>query len=258
MMSGWMQQVLGFTGREARRVIRNVWLLAFAALSLLGGLLLLRFAAMGSSGFLFLQIQLFLLPLFAVLLGCSSAHEDLEELPVLFSQPIHRGAFLAGKWLAVTAALAAVTALAMGPRALSEDGGLALVTLWAQGIGLSGVFAALGLALGVAWQDRARGLIAALLAWLVLVFGWDALAWLAVQTGLAGHWPVAWVVALFANPSCVFRVAALLALNDIPFSVPASQAAITWLLEHALLATPIVCAAWILATLALGTRRLNR
>ncbi len=258
MTAEWIRQASAFAGREGRRVVRNAWLIALAALALLGGALILRFAASGSAGFLFLQMQLFLLPLFAVLMGCSGAHEDLEEMPVLFSQPLFRSAFLFGKWFALTAVLAAVTALAMGPRALIGRGEPALALLWAHGVALSGAFVALGLVLGVSRQDRARGLIASLLAWLALVFGWDALAWLAVQTGLAERWPAAWVAVLFANPPAVFRVGALLALEDVPFHVPASEPATAWLLGHAALLTPAVCLAWIALSLALGTHRLHR
>ena len=220
--------------------------------------MILHFASPESTGFLFLQIQLFLLPLFAILIGCSSAHEDLEEMPILFSQPLFRSAFLCGKWLGLTVMLAAVTALAMGSDIMFGRWEPALFLLWIHGVALSGVFTALGLVLGVSWQDRVRGLIASLLAWLALVFGCDALAWLAVQTRVAEQWPTAWVIALFANPTSIFRVGALLVLRDIPFHVPSSQPAGAWLLHHALILSPAVCAAWIVATLVLGSRRLER
>ena len=257
-MAEWTRQASAFAGREMRRAARNAWLIALAALALLGGVLILRFVASDSAGFLFLQMQLFLLPLFAVLMGCSSAHEDLEEMPVLFSQPLYRSAFLAGKWVALSAVLAAVTALAMGPGAVSGQGQRALVLLWVHGAALSGVFVALGLVLGVCRQDRARGLLASLLAWLILVFGWDALAWLTVQAGLAERWPAAWVTALFANPPVIFRVGALLALEDVPFHVPAAEPLTAWLLGHALFLTSAVCAAWIVLALAFGSFRLRR
>jgi ABC-type transport system involved in multi-copper enzyme maturation permease subunit len=258
MIAEWMRQMAAFAGREGRRALRNTWLIVFAALALLGGALILYFVAPGSSGFLFLQMQLFLLPLFAVLIGCSSAQEDLEELPILFSQPLFRSAFLCGKWFALTVMLAVVTGLAMGSDAVVGRGESAPLLLWIHGVALSGVFAALGLVLGVSWQDRSRGLIASLLTWLALVFGCDALAWLAVQTRIAEQWPTAWVIALFANPPSVFRIGALLALKDIPFHVPTSQPATAWLLSHTLFLSPAVCVTWIVLTLALGSRRLHR
>lgn len=258
MTGEWMRQALAFAGREGRRAVGNPWLITLAVLTGLGGMMILWFATPGSGGFLFLQMQLFLLPLFAVLMGCSSAHEDLEEMPVLFAQPLFRGAYVFGKWSALTLLLALLTLLAMGPRALFGRDESALMFLWAHGVLLSGVFVALGLVLGVSWQDRARGLIVSLLAWVGLVFGWDAVAWLAVQSGLAERWPAAWVAGLFANPPAIFRVGALLALEDVPFQVPAAEASTAWLLRHTLLLTPVVCAVWIALSLGLGTARLRR
>lgn len=253
----WIRQTFAFAGREMQRAARNPWLIALAALGLLGGILIPRLAVSESPGFLFLQIQLFLLPLFAVLMGCSSAHEDLEEMLVLFSQPLFRGAFLFGKWIALSAVLALITALTVGPGAVGGPGHRSLLLLWAHGVALSGVFVALGLVLGVSRQDRAHGLIVSLLAWLGLVFGWDALAWLTVQAGLAERWPVAWVIALFANPPAIFRVGALLALDDVPFHVPSSEPVTAWLLENALFLTPAVCLIWIVTTLTIGAFRLR-
>lgn len=252
-----MRQAFAFGVREAQRALRNVWLMGVAVLAAVGGALILRYSASGSAGFLFLQMQLFLLPLFAVLMGCSSAHDDLEEMPVLFSQPIFRSAFLVGKWAALSLVLGVVTALVMGPGALVGRGNSSLILLWAHGVGLSAVFAALGLVLGVSRRDRARGLIASLLAWLILVFGWDALAWLTVQAGLTERWPTLWVSVLFANPPAIFRVGALLALDDVPFHVPAGEPVTAWLLNHALTLAPVVCAAWIVVTLGFGAWRLR-
>ncbi|MBE2204986.1 MAG: hypothetical protein IAE94_11680 [Chthoniobacterales bacterium] len=255
MSVGWVRQVFAFAGRESRRAARNPWLIVLAGLALLGGALITRITDSDSAGFLFLQAQLFLLPLFSVLMGCSSIHEDLEEMPVLFSQPLFRSAFLIGKWIALSAVLAVVTALASGFGAVHEP---ALILLWANGLGLSGVFVALGLVLGLCRQDRVRGLMASLLAWLALVFGWDALAWVTVQGGLAERWPLAWVSLLFANPPVIFRVGALLALENVPFHVSSAEPVTAWLLGHAFLLTPAVCGLWIACTLAFGVGHLRR
>ena len=61
-----MRQAFAFGVREAQRALRNVWLMGVAVLAAVGGALILRYSASGSAGFLFLPMQLFLLPLFAV------------------------------------------------------------------------------------------------------------------------------------------------------------------------------------------------
>lgn len=257
-MREWFSQAAGIAARDWGRAIHNAYLLSFAILSLVGGLLIFRFAPGGASAFLFLQMQLFLLPLFAILMGCGSLHDDLEEMPVLFSQPLFRSAYLCGKWFAEISLLAVATALAIWPHGLLRGGEGILFLLWFQGILLGGVFVALGLCIGALKRDRARGLIASLLVWLVLVFGYDALAFLAVQAGIAARWPMLWVSLLAANPPDIFRTGVLLSIEEIPFNVPATQPGIIWILDHLSLLTPAVCAVWISITLLLATWRLQR
>jgi len=254
----WISQAAGVIGRDWKRSIHSAYLLIFVFLCLVGGILISRFAPGSANTFLFLQMQLFLLPLFAILMGCTGFHDDMDEMPVLFSQPLFRSAYLFGKWTAASSLLAVATALAIWPHGLFQNGKSTLFFLWFYGIFLGGAFVALGICIGTLKQDRAKGLILALVVWLILIFGYAALAFFAVQTGWAARWPFLWTCLLAINPPDTFRMGFLLSSQEIPFSIPSTHQAIVWILDHLSLLTPLVCAFWIGVTLTVATGRLQR
>ena len=58
-----------------------------------------------------LQAVLYCLSLSSLLLGLSAAHGDADEFPMLFTQPVARGAWLAGKAAALAALLVPASVL---------------------------------------------------------------------------------------------------------------------------------------------------
>ena len=75
----------------------------FCAIALAGGFAAIAFAEEASAASLFLlQLSLYFVSLFALLLGVNSARAESREWPLLFSQPVPRSALLLGKFLALT------------------------------------------------------------------------------------------------------------------------------------------------------------
>src|SRR5450755_493944 len=88
--------------REFRAALINRYFQVFCALALLGGIAALVFSEDGSAvGFFILQIALYFVSLFSLLAGVSSAQGEREEWPLLFTQPVARGAFVFGKFFAL-------------------------------------------------------------------------------------------------------------------------------------------------------------
>jgi hypothetical protein len=210
-----------FLGRELRTVFRNRFLQVFSVLALLAGwAAVARAPSPDSVPFVLLQLVLYLVPLFAVLIAVSSAHGELEEHSFLFSQPISRFALVAGKWSALCVASAAVLFLAFLPALVTASSPLKLLWLWGSALSLAGVFAGIGLAVGFSTSDRGRGLIYALLIWLLLMIGYDLLAYFGAQFEWVRQSPGLWLSFLLLNPLDAVRIAALFSLEEIPLTVP--------------------------------------
>ena len=130
-----------------------------------------------------LQAVLYCLSLSSLLLGLSAAHGDAEEFPLLFTQPVDRGTWLAGKAAAIAALLWPASVLLIVPAALTGGLTASLLFVGAAAAGVSIALAMLGLAIGFWVRDQVRGLLLALGVWFVLLFGMDLLL-----LALAG-WP---------------------------------------------------------------------
>src|SRR5215467_6356954 len=93
--------------REFRAALINRYFQVFAALSLLGGIAAAFFSENADAiGFFVVQIALFLVSLFALLAGVSSAQAESEEWQLMFSQPVPRAAYVVGKFIAYLAIFA--------------------------------------------------------------------------------------------------------------------------------------------------------
>ena len=130
-----------------------------------------------------LQSVLYCLSLSALLLGLSAAHGDAEEFPLLFTQPVDRSTWLAGKAAAIAALLWPASILLIAPAALTGGVTASLLFVGAAAAGVSISLAMLGLAIGFWVRDQVRGLLLALGVWFALLFGMDLLL-----LALAG-WP---------------------------------------------------------------------
>jgi ABC-type transport system involved in multi-copper enzyme maturation permease subunit len=210
-----------FLIREWRTILRNRFLQVFSALALLAGwAAVVSGPSPGSLPYIYLQLILYLVPLFTALIGISSAHGELEEHQFLFSQPLRRFHLVLGKWTALLSVSAAVLLLAFLPALLSGAAPFPLLALWAKSLALASIFIGLGLAVGFSTNDRSRGLIYVLTLWLLLLIGFDLAAYFAAQFPAARNYPAAWFFLLLTNPIDAVRIAALFALEEIPFTIP--------------------------------------
>jgi ABC-type transport system involved in multi-copper enzyme maturation permease subunit len=210
-----------FLIRELRTILRNRFLQVFSALALLaGGAAVVSGPSPGALPYIYLQLILYLVPLFTALIGISSAHGELEEHQFLFSQPLCRFHLVLGKWSALFIVSAAILFLTFLPALLSGTAPLPLLALWGKSLGLASVFIGLGLAVGFSTHDRSRGLIYVLTLWLLLLIGFDLAAYFAAQFPAVHHYPAAWFFFLLTNPIDAVRITALFALQEIPFTIP--------------------------------------
>jgi Cu-processing system permease protein len=191
-----------------------------------------------------LQAVLYCLSLSSLLLGLSAAHGDADEFPVLFTQPIAREAWLVGKSVALAALLVPASALTVAPAALL--GGLtpALTLVGAAAAGVCLALALLGLAVGFRVRDHVRGLLFALGAWFVLLFGVDLLLLALSGSPWAQQHPDVWALPLMLNPLSALRVTMVFAVDQTAPAGIGAGPLVAWWLAHAGLWLAGIVTAW--------------
>jgi Cu-processing system permease protein len=191
-----------------------------------------------------LQAVLYCLSLSSLLLGLSAAHGDADEFPMLFTQPVAREAWLVGKSVALVALLVPASALTIAPAALL--GGLtpALSIVGAAAAGVCLALALLGLAVGFWVRDHVRGLLFALGAWFVLLFGVDLLLLALSGSAWAKQYPDAWALPLMLNPLSALRVTMVFAIEQTAPAGIGAGPLVAWWLAHAGLWLASIVAAW--------------
>lgn len=205
-----------------------------------------------------LQAVLYCLSLSALILGLSAAHGDADEFPLLLTQPVSRGAWLAGKAGAIAVLLGPASLLLVVPAALTGGATPALALVAAAAAGVCIALAVLGLAVGFWLRDPVRGLLLALGLWFTLLFGIDLLL-LALSGAPWVHAHAdGWVLLLMANPLSALRVTMLFGLEQTaPAGIGASPI-VQWWLRHGISWLALLLSAWIAATFGLawlGARR---
>jgi hypothetical protein len=179
-----------------------------------------------------LQAVLYCLSLSSLLLGLSAAHGDADEFPVLFTQPVARSTWLAGKSLAIAALLAPASALTVAPAALTSGMTPVLGLVGGAAAGVCLALALLGLAVGFWVRDQVRGLLLALGLWFVLLFGVDLLLLALSGSAWVQQHADAWAFPLMLNPLSALRVTMVFAIErTAPASIGAGPL-VGWWLEH--------------------------
>jgi hypothetical protein len=180
-----------------------------------------------------LQGVLYCLSLSALLLGLSAAHGDADEFPMLFTQPIAREAWLAGKTLALAALLVPAAVLTIAPAAAA--GGLtpALLLVGTAAGGVCLVLALLGFAAGFWVRDHVRGLLLALGVWFGLLFGIDLLLLAVAGSPWAAQHADAWALPLMINPLAALRVTMVFAIEQTAPASVGTSALVRWWLANA-------------------------
>ncbi len=245
--------------RELHAAILNRYLQVFCALALAGGIGAALLAnSPGAAPMLLLQMALYFVSLFALLLGTSSARAESQEWPLLFAQPIARPLYLLGKFLALALMFAGLLALLFLPLLFVSPANAALFLLYGRTLTLAAMFLALGLAAGFLARDRVQGLVLAVSAWLFLLFGLDLVALLVARWSLLQAAPDIWSAFLMLNPLDSFRIDALFTMERIPAEA-AGQTGLTSLwLAHSGLWFVLISFAWILGLLGWTAKRLER
>ena len=244
--------------REFRAALVNRYFQVFAVLSLLGGLAAVFFSENTNAiGFFVVQVALFLVSLFALLAGVSSAQAEREEWQLMFSQPLPRSAYVIGKFVAYLSIFAGVLALLFLPALLGGATVKPIAILYLQTLLLAAAFLALGLAAGFLAHDRAHALIIGAGAWLFLLFGVDLAGLFAARLEPIQKIPDLWVSLLMLNPLDAFRIHALFALEQIPAEAANKTPLANWWITHAGLWFAMIAAMWSATLIALAGLRLN-
>lgn len=220
--------------RELRAALINRYFQIFAVLSLLGGLTAAFFSEDSNAvAFFIVQMALYLVSLFALLAGVSSAQGERSEWQLMFAQPVPRATYALAKFIAYLSIFAGVLLLLFIPAAIASARVQTIVLLYLQTWLLAATFLALGLAIGFFARDRAHALILAVSGWLFLMVGVDLLGLLMARFELIQKIPDLWVALLMLNPLDAFRVNALFALEQIPAEAASKTPLASWWIAHA-------------------------
>ena len=245
--------------REFRAALINRYFQVFGALSLLGGLAAIFFSEDANAiGFLVMQIALYLVSLFALLAGVSSAQAERDEWQLMFAQPVPRAAYVIGKFVSYASIFAAVLVLLFLPALIGSSVPQRIVVLYWHTLLLASAFLALGLTAGFFAHDRAQALIVGVSAWLLLLFGLDLIALFAARWEFIQKIPDLWVSLLMLNPLDSFRIEALFALEQIPAEAANKTPRAGWWIAHAGGWFSFIAAFWSATLVAAGGLRLNR
>lgn len=224
---------LGLMRREVRSALFDRHLQVFSALALAGGVGTTWFGATIEVVIgLTLQGVLYFVPVFALLLGISSAHAESMEWPTLLSQPFKRSFLPLAKFVTNAVILMLALLLFLLPSVVNgiPVGMIAAVIM--SGSALAFMFLALGLCCGVRLRDRARALMGGLLSWLALYLAFDAVALALAHLPVVWTSPDVWTALLMANPVDALRIHSLFTLEGLTPEDAAASPLSSWWLAH--------------------------
>jgi len=165
---------------ELQDLRRSRWLAGYVVLLLALTDALLRFGGGGPRAVLsLLNVVLVFVPLVSLVFGTMYLYGARDFIELLLAQPVGRTALFAGLYGGLAAPLAAGFVAGVGLPFLwagGGDGSLAgpLAMLLAAGVLLTLVFSALAFLVCLLFEDRAKGLGAAILVWLAATALYDA------------------------------------------------------------------------------------
>ncbi len=186
----------------------------------------------------------------SLLLGLSSAQAEADEFGLLFTQPLRMSSWVAGKCIGLFAAVVPAAALLVVPTWVGAGPAMLLLGAGAAAGAVSLLFAWLGLAIGLWFQDAVRGLIVALATWCVLLFGADLVLILIAGAEWVQAARAPWVGVLMLSPLDAYRVTLLFVLERAAFSGADLHPLTTWWLDHAVLWLILCLSGW--CALAVG------
>lgn len=201
---------------ELRHVVRSRAFLLYTAFFFAAAEVLFKFSGEQTTALLGLaNLSLLVVPLVSLVLGTSFVYDSREFTEVLLSQPVSRRELFAGLYVGLAGPLA-FGFLAGAGVSLAVQGGLAPGTgvvallLGITGVYLTGIFTALAFAVALRFDDRVKGMGAAIVLWLALAIAWDALVLIGVNAFYAYPLETPLLVAMLANPVDLARVSLML------------------------------------------------
>lgn len=207
--------------------------------------------------FAVLLLWLYIIPLFALLIGVHTVHEERDEQPFLLSQPVPRDTFVIGKLAMLVALITAVLAGALVPVAIVAPGG-GWPLIFGLGLALALIGVSVGLAIGHYARSSVRGLMGALLLWFVGLVLYDFATLALVDVPFIHNRPALWIGVLLLNPLDAVRLAGLMGLEAVPFTVPGAQQWVEPLLNQLPLWVAALTVGWTAAATTWARRQLNR
>lgn len=245
--------------REFRAALINRYFQVFCALGLVGGIAAAIFSEdANAAAFLYLQIGLYFVSLFALLAGVGSAQGEREEWQLLFTQPVPRAVYALGKFCVLWSIFGVVLVLMFVPGFFAGSPIAALARLYFETLLLSAAFLAFGLAAGYLAHDRAHALIVGVSGWLLLLFGVDLVALFAARWSAIQNLPDFWMALLMLNPLDSYRINLLFALQQIPAEAADKTPLASWWIAHAGVWFVTIAALWSATFIAVAGLRLNR
>ena len=203
---------------ELHDALRSKWAMAYAAFFLVVTDALFRFGGGGGQVVLsLLNVVLILIPLVCLVFGTVAFYNARDYVNLMLAQPVRRSALFAGLYGGQAIPLVAGFVLGVGlPFAWHGSAAVYLPTLGRLllvGVLLTLASLALAFWLAVCFEDRLKGLAAALLVWLVLAVVYDGLLLLVAYTFSAYPLETPMIVLGLLNPVSLARVLLLLTLD---------------------------------------------
>jgi Cu-processing system permease protein len=210
-----VRAILQIVRYQLRDAARSRWVLAYGLLFLLLTEGLFRLGGGGERVVVsLLNAVLLLVPLVGLLFGALHFYNSREFMELMLAQPLERSVLFGGLYGGLALPLILAFALGVGlPFAWHGGGGGALLALLGVGVALTLVFTGVAFLVALAFEDRAKGMGAALLLWLGAGIIWDGLVLLLVL--LFSDYPLEkpMLVLTFLNPIDLGRVLLLLQLD---------------------------------------------
>jgi len=252
-------------GYQLRDVLRSRTLMAYGAFFLLATEALLRFTGDDARALLSLtSIVLWVVPLVTLVYGTVYLYSAREFTELLLAQPVGRGQLFAGLYLGLALPLALGVVGGVGLPFLVngvDDPArrASLAALLLVGTALTAIFTAIAFCIALRFEDRLKGLGAAIAVWLAASVLYDGLVLLIVS--VFSDYPLerAVLALTLANPIDLARVALLLQF-DISALMGYTGAVFQRFFGGAL-GTTVVTAAlmlWIALPAAIGVRSFHR
>lgn len=177
--------------------------------------LLLRFGGTGDRALMSLMnVALSVIPLFALIMGTIFLYNHREYVEMMLAQPIGRRSLFASLYIGLTVPLVLGYAFGVGlPAALHGQLGQFLPVIGTGGL-LAAVFVALAFIIALRFEDKAKGMGAAIAVWLLLTVIYDGLLMLAIA--LFANYPLERPVLFvaMANPVDLGRLQLVLSADE--------------------------------------------